>query len=83
MVAPLARWHRRINDLPFDWVRRLDLAARQPVGEPCVVLRPHSAQFGVLMPRFEFFLEVSRERLFVPMSQSTGNTWMTKTDLRQ
>ena len=24
-VAPLAVWHRRINDLPFDWVRRLDL----------------------------------------------------------
>ena len=24
-VAPLTTWHRRINDLPFDWVRRLDL----------------------------------------------------------
>ncbi len=26
-VSPFALWHRRVNDLPFDWVRRLDLTS--------------------------------------------------------
>lgn len=26
-LSPLALWHRKINDLPFDWVRRMDLAS--------------------------------------------------------
>lgn len=26
-VATMCRWHRQINDVPFDWLRRLDLAS--------------------------------------------------------
>jgi serine/threonine protein kinase len=76
-IAPGGKWVLYYSDRDGEIcvrVRRLDLAARQPVGEPRVVLRPHSAQFGMVMPRFEFFLEVSRERLLFPCLRARGTS---------
>ncbi len=85
-IAPGGKWLLYYSDIDGDvciWARRFDLATRQPAGETRVVLRLRSNSFAVWTPRFELFLEISRDRVFFPLMQATGNIWMTQTDLRQ
>ena len=84
-ISPGAEWVLYGSDRGGEvavWAHRFDAAARKPVGEPHLVLH-RSFGYTTGSPRFELFLEVTRDKLFVPDLQYTGSVWMAKTDLRQ
>jgi len=84
-IAPGGKWLLYFSDRGGDvgvWAQRFDPEARKAVGQPHAVLDQRSNYIWVGTPRFNIFLGVARDKLFVPMTQATGSIWMTKSDLR-
>jgi hypothetical protein len=84
-IAPGGKWLLYFSDRGGEvsvWAQRFDPEARKAVGQPHAVLDQRSNLLWVTVPRFNVFLGVARDKLLVPMIQTTGNIWMTRTDLR-
>jgi hypothetical protein len=85
-MTPDGKWLVYYSDRDGDscvWARRFDAAAHKATGDPHAVLHQHTNYFWYMAPRFSLFLEVARDKLFVPSLEVSGNIWMTQPDLRK
>jgi len=61
------------------WARRVDERSKDPFGEPFAVRHLHSHRLSLSPPGSPFFrreMDVSRDRLFFPLTETTGNIWL-------
>ena len=61
------------------WARRVDVRSKHPLGEPFPVRHVHSHHLSLSPPGSPFFrreMDVSQDRLFFPMTETTGNIWL-------
>ena len=84
-LTPNGKWLVYYSDKSGDlsvYAREFDPTTHATTGEPHVVLEGRIQYLTAIQARMTAYLEVARDRLFVPYPEFSGNIWMTQTDLR-
>lgn len=67
---------------PCIWAQRLHPASGRPLEDPFAVFHACHTRLSMLGPAANRGIAVARDRMVVLLSETTGNIWMTRLDLK-